>query len=236
MSKKIFQYHDHDIIFEFSDGNKMINATQMAKPFGKRVSNFLQNKETKEYISLLESRYWNSSIGSKRAVLRIVKGGNEKDAQGTWMDEKLALKFAAWLAPVFELWVYDRIEELLKTGTTSITFHRDKNIFKTLRLLVDEMENQSIEIDKVKNRLDYIEEIILDIDAKITSHDENYYTVAGFCAYHGLPCELKQAQKWGRAATILSNKKGFDIGAAHSEVYGNVGTYHKEILEQVIKV
>jgi hypothetical protein len=80
MSKKIFQYHDHDIIFEFSDGNKMINATQMAKPFGKRVSNFLQNKETKEYISLLESRYWNSSIGSKRAVLRVVKGGNEKDA------------------------------------------------------------------------------------------------------------------------------------------------------------
>ena len=177
MSKKIFQYHDHDIIFEFSDGNKMINATQMAKPFGKRVSNFLQNKEIKEYISLLESRYWNSSIGSKRAVLRVVKGGNEKDAQGTWMDEKLALQFAAWLAPVFELWVYDRIEELLKTGTTSIISHRDKNIFKTLRLLVDEMENQSIEIDKVKNRLDYIEEIILDIDAKITSHEKIFTTV-----------------------------------------------------------
>jgi len=29
------------------------------------------------------------------------------------MHRKLALKFAAWLSPEFELWVYDRIEELL---------------------------------------------------------------------------------------------------------------------------
>ena len=28
-------YEGHKISFEFADGNKMINATEMAKPFGK---------------------------------------------------------------------------------------------------------------------------------------------------------------------------------------------------------
>jgi phage antirepressor YoqD-like protein len=35
------------------------------------------------------------------------------------MHQKLALKFAAWLNPEFELWVYDRIEELLRHGITA---------------------------------------------------------------------------------------------------------------------
>ena len=70
---KQFEYQGHFISFEFTDGNNMINATQMAKPFGKRVNNFLQNKQTQDYITFLESRYWNSSIGGRKQVLRIVK-------------------------------------------------------------------------------------------------------------------------------------------------------------------
>ena len=37
-----FEYEGHRISFEFSDGSKMINATQMAKPFGKMVADFLR--------------------------------------------------------------------------------------------------------------------------------------------------------------------------------------------------
>ncbi len=108
MSIKKFDYEGKPISFEFADGNKMINATQMAKPFGKRVNNYLQNQTTKDFILLLESRYWDSSNG-KREVLRIVQGGSP-ELQGTWMDEKLALEFASWLSPAFKLWVYDCIE------------------------------------------------------------------------------------------------------------------------------
>ena len=115
-----FQYEGQDITFEFSDGNKMINATEMAKPFGKRMNNFLRIEGTKTYIELLESRYANKRIGKNREVLRVVKGG-EPHLQGTWMDEMLALKFASWLSADFELWVYDRIQELLTTGKTELT-------------------------------------------------------------------------------------------------------------------
>ncbi|MCB0212447.1 MAG: KilA-N domain-containing protein, partial [Anaerolineae bacterium] len=86
-----FEYEGHNISFEFSDGNKMINATEMAKPFGKMVSGFLRLKATQDYIVLLESRYQDQP---GREALRVVKGG-EPELQGTWMDEKLALKFAA---------------------------------------------------------------------------------------------------------------------------------------------
>lgn len=46
---KQFDYEGTPISFEFSDGNKMINATEMARPFGKPVGNFLRLKETREY-------------------------------------------------------------------------------------------------------------------------------------------------------------------------------------------
>ncbi|MBK6901431.1 MAG: KilA-N domain-containing protein [Saprospirales bacterium] len=92
-----FDYEGTRISFEFGDGNKMINATEMAKPFGKLVGNFLRLKEAHEYITILQERYSHLNIG--REVLRVIKGGDAAEGlQGTWMDEKLALKFAAWLS------------------------------------------------------------------------------------------------------------------------------------------
>lgn len=128
-----FEYKGTPILFEYADGVKMINATEMAKPFGKLVGNFLRLSITKNYTKLLESRYSHLNIGVKaRPVLRVIKGGSP-ELQGIWMDEKLALKFAAWLSPEFELWVYDKIHELLLEGKTSITGHRPaRNIIHSI--------------------------------------------------------------------------------------------------------
>ncbi len=139
-----FDYEGQNISFEFADGNKMINATEMAKPFkGKMVGDFLRLKNTQEYIQLIEERYGNSHIAPFREVLRIVKGGDAAEGlQGTWMDEKLALKFAAWLSPRFELWVYDRIQELITTGETRLKGIPPSGFAATLRLLAEQWEKQ----------------------------------------------------------------------------------------------
>ena len=76
-----FDYEGNVISFEFADGNKMINATEMAKPFGKPVGNFLRLDTTKSFIDLLESRYSDVNIGKVREVLRVIKGG----AQGSYL-------------------------------------------------------------------------------------------------------------------------------------------------------
>ena len=51
---KVFKYKDKRITFDFGDGNKMINATEMVKAFDKRLDNFMRLKQTKEFISTLK--------------------------------------------------------------------------------------------------------------------------------------------------------------------------------------
>lgn len=86
MSIKKFEYEGNPISFEFKDGNKMINATEMAKSFpSKRINNFVRTQHTKDYILLLESLYAKKRNGENREILRIVQGGTP-ELQGTWMD------------------------------------------------------------------------------------------------------------------------------------------------------
>lgn len=112
---KNFNYNGSSITF--SKGyNVMVNATQMAKPFGKRPVDWLQNQQAKDFIEAL-AEVRNSTSAD---LVRVTKGGNDKNAQGTWMHEDVALEFARWLSPMFAIWCNDRIKELLTTGTTSI--------------------------------------------------------------------------------------------------------------------
>lgn len=235
-----FNYEGQPITFEFADGNKMISATEMIKAFpGKRINNFLRNQQTKDFIGLLEERYANSRIGpnsTKREVLRVIKGGDASDQfQGTWMDEKLALKFAAWLAPEFELWVFDRIEELMTTGQTSLQGIQPTNFAKALRLLAEQWEQQEQINHGFREELDYTAERLDELESKITSVDENYYTIAGYCNLIGVACPLHQAKTWGKVASAMSRQKGIPTGTAHDERYGKVRTYHQDVLKEVIE-
>lgn len=211
----------------------MINATQMAKPFKKLVGGFLRLQSTKEYIALLEARYANLH-NDKKEVLRVVRGGTPA-LQGTWVEEKLALKFAAWLSPSFELWVYDKIQELITTGKTQISDYQPSGIIQGLRLIVQQLEEQEQFNQQVREQLEVTAERLDEIEAKITSIDESYYTVSGFCALHGIYCPVDKARKWGYTATKLSNQKGIIIGKAYDEKYGQVNTYHQEILQEAVK-
>lgn len=230
---KKFEYEQHTITFEFSDGNKMVNATEMAKPFGKLVGNFLKSQHAKEYILLLNSRYSKWNNGDKKEVLRVVQGG-EPELQGTWMDEKLALKFASWLSPEFELWVYDRIEELLKTGKTELDIRPSQSIIKSIRLIADQLEAHDKDIQKLKQDVGDIKDYMGDLEAKITSIDENYYSVSGYCALNGIDCPHDKALQWGIRASKLSNQVGRKKGKAYDAKYGAINTYHIEILKKII--
>lgn len=229
-----FDYEGHKISFEFSDGNKMINATEMARPFGKLVGGFLRLQSTKDYILLLEDRYADLHNVTKREVLRVVQGGFP-ELQGTWMDEKLALKFAAWLSPAFELWVYDKIQDLLASGKTELKETSPTGFSATLRLLAQQWEAQEKINSEVRNELDETANRLDELEAKITSTDEHYFTIAGYCALHGTPCPLHLAKAWGKKAVALSAAKQMATGSAHDERFGKVRTYHENVLKEVIK-
>ena len=113
-TNQIFQYNGTPITFQIG-GTLMVNATQMAKPFGKQPIFWLNNQSTKEFLSQL-SELRNLSSAD---LVRVTKGGNDKKLQGTWMHEDVALEFARWLSPAFAIWCNDRIKELLLIGTAS---------------------------------------------------------------------------------------------------------------------
>lgn len=99
----------------FANGkNVMVNATEMAKTFGKYPKDFLVNKQTKEFLSSL------SAVRgiSLTELVKVVQGGDPQ-MQGTWMHEDVALEFARWLSPAFAIWCNDRIKELMKYGMTA---------------------------------------------------------------------------------------------------------------------
>ena len=110
----IYEYNGNPISVDKIEKGYMINATQMAKPFGKLVGDWLRLKATIEFTNAL-------SIDMQipiSALIQVVKGGNRR--QGTWMHEDVALEFARWLSPKFAIWCNNRIKELLLTGTTTI--------------------------------------------------------------------------------------------------------------------
>lgn len=109
----VYSYKGSEISFMNSD-SVMINATQMAKPFGKEPKFWLINQSTNDYLSEL-SKVRNLTLAD---LVQVTKGGNNP---GTWMHEDVALEFARWLSPAFAIWCNDRIKELLKTGVTTVS-------------------------------------------------------------------------------------------------------------------
>lgn len=111
---KTFIYEGSPVTFQIGEAT-MVNATEMAKPFGKQPVFWLNNQYTKGFLKeLAELRNLSSAD-----LVRVIKGGNDKNAQGTWMHEDVALEFARWLSPQFAIWCNDRIKELMKYGVTA---------------------------------------------------------------------------------------------------------------------
>lgn len=138
MNIQKFQFENVEIEFDLRQGkNMMVNATEMAKMFpNKRMSDFLQNQGTEEFLNEClkngNSRYL--GVENREDLVTSVQ------KSGTWMHRVLALKFASWLNPAFELWVYMTIDRLLYAYAIEI----EDSISETVRLQreADALKNQ----------------------------------------------------------------------------------------------
>lgn len=93
-------------------GEAFINATEVAKMFGKRTENYLRNESTKAYIAALAENLsvTRKSVTEQNQLVTVIQGGKE---QGTWFHPKLAIDFARWLSPEFAVWCDAQIESIL---------------------------------------------------------------------------------------------------------------------------
>lgn len=105
---EVMEFHGSQIAFEEINGKMMINATQMAKPFGrsKRTKNWIRTQQAKELLNVV-------AVAHKCATtdLQVVRQGGKN--QGTFFQEDVALFFAQWLSPEFYLACNYKLKELL---------------------------------------------------------------------------------------------------------------------------
>lgn len=108
------------------------NATEMAKPFGKKPNDFLRLESTQEYIKeVLKENLSRSGISRYGDLVKTKTGGKY---QGTWLHNELAFEFAGWCSALFRrnlhkwaekrihqehLWIQKRLES--KTGFLPLT-------------------------------------------------------------------------------------------------------------------
>lgn len=126
-----YDYNGTEITFQHG-ANVMVNATEMAKSFGKRTPDWLRTEQTQEFIEELSKV--RKCVLADLVVVR--NGGNNP---GTWMHEDVAMEFARWLSPKFAIWCNDRIKELLTQGVTTIN-DDDATIEKAMDILHKRLE------------------------------------------------------------------------------------------------
>lgn len=104
-----FKYEGQEIEFSLHEKNVMVNATEMAKAFGKDLFQFTKSSHAKAFIKSCLKPANAGFLGVENTYDLI----DSRQKSGTWMHRVLALKFASWLDSDFELWVYRTIEEIL---------------------------------------------------------------------------------------------------------------------------
>ena len=87
-----------------------INATRLCQQTGKFFGNYHQSAQTKAFLKELSA-----DIGIPiSGLVQIIKGGNDKLNQGTWVHPRVAINLGQWLSPAFAVkvsqWVFDWIE------------------------------------------------------------------------------------------------------------------------------
>lgn len=126
--------------------------------------------------------------------------------------------------------VYDRLSELEATqNKPSMPVINDPQIAALIMALqgIDQVkQEQSKQGQLLIKQQSQIEEI----KAKAISSPQDYFTVAGYASVRGINIDVKQAATLGRKAVKISKEMDLQVNKVHSEVFGNVNTYHVDVL------
>lgn len=105
------------------------NATESQRP-----GEFLKTKQVQRFVQAL-------SDAKKVASVLTIKGGS---LQGSWGLELIAIRYAAWLNPLFEIKVYETFQLLVRRGFDAMSrLNKIDHIIKT----------ESKEISKCASRM-----------------------------------------------------------------------------------
>ncbi|MCU6407455.1 KilA-N domain-containing protein [Enterobacter quasiroggenkampii] len=101
---------DNDGRYNLNDLHAAAVANGQASE-SQRPGAFMQSNQVKRFVRTL-------SDAMKVASVKVVKGGTE---QGTWGLELVAIRYAAWLSPLFEIKVYETFQMVIRKGIDAMS-------------------------------------------------------------------------------------------------------------------
>ena len=112
-TSKTFSYNGNDVLFDTKD-DVMVNATQLAKIYGKRPNDYLSLPATNQLIKAITRKY-----GISENQLGTSKAGSSQNGGGTWMHRLIVVDFCQWLDIDLKLWCTEKLDELMRYGMTA---------------------------------------------------------------------------------------------------------------------
>ena len=161
------EYLGNGIEFKVVNGAVYANATSMARIFDKEVRRWTALESTKRYIKALTEK--------TATDMTIVNQGGNPNEQGTWIHEKLVVKFAEWLDIEFEIWCDEQIATLIREGEVTLKPKSEEEMILELFPSTDSnlvmltantiRENKQLKVE-LKEERDFISHVV---------HNETYY-------------------------------------------------------------
>jgi hypothetical protein len=134
-------------IIQFRETDNYINATQLCKAGGKKLSHWINLENTKELISELAS---DAGIPAS-LLIDSKKGYSNNFIQGTWIHPDLAIQLAQWINSKFAIQVSKWIRELFTKGNVSVNLQilkEKENIIKDCEKRIKILENLTLKRHK----------------------------------------------------------------------------------------
>ena len=117
-----------------------------------------------------------------------------------------------------------KLEEISKPICIEDMIIQSAQNLKALRL---EQEQQQKLLVDTTNRVEVLE-------AKQINSSYEFFSIVGYCNLKGIKCELSKAIRWGKEASKLSKELGVKMGTTPDPRFGQVNTYHVDILKQIM--
>ena len=172
-----FNYGGAVIPFALTGSDVMINATEMAKPFGKEIYEWKRLPSTKSYLeAMFDTGFSRFKDGSDLIISsRGTRGNSSRGGGSTWMHRLVAIEFARWLSPKFSIWCNQKIDEIINQGYA----FRDAEIQR----LTQENNNLQGMIQSMQPQVSYYNDIL--------TCSENLYSTEQVCKELGLGISSK---------------------------------------------
>lgn len=97
----------------------------------------------------------------------------------------------------------------------------EKTPYSWMREVVDDMERHDKRLFSVEKKVE-----------ALGAH-EDYQSIKAYAALNGFKITTKQSGELGRQAAMLSRNDGYKIGKQPDDAFGQVNTYHRDILEKI---